>query len=62
MNMLIDGFLRSLTSLPLILAALYMLSIVSVTSAGQVAASLLKARIVFTLLMSVAFLGDLCFH
>lgn len=62
MNTLLDSFLRSLASLPLLLAALYMLSIVSVTSAGQVAASLLKARVVFTLLMSAVFVGDIYFH
>lgn len=56
MSALVGSFFRGLPSLPLILAALYMLSIVSATSAGRIAVSLLKARIVLTLISSVLIL------
>lgn len=52
MHVLIESFLRSLPALPLLLAALYMLSIVGVSSARELAVSLLKFRIVNTLFLS----------
>lgn len=52
MHILIESFLRSLPALPLLLAALYMLSIVGVTPARELAASLLKLRIASTLFLS----------
>lgn len=55
MHVLIESFLRSLPALPLLLAALYLLSIVGVSSARELAASLLKLRIAATL-----FLASIC--
>lgn len=54
MHILIESFLRSLPALPLLLAALYLLSITAVSPARQLAISLLRLRIAHTLVLSVA--------
>lgn len=61
MDLLTESFLKSLTAVPLMLAALYFLSIVAVSSARGVAITLLKARIVFTLIMASFCLFQLAF-
>lgn len=59
MHILIESFLRSLPALPLLLAALYLLSITAVSPARQLAISLLRLRIAHTLVLSVACLSTM---
>ncbi|AKM09045.1 hypothetical protein [Croceicoccus naphthovorans] len=57
MNALLASFVRSLPALPLLMAALYLLSIVGVSSARELAQQLLRVRIVYTLVLSISCLG-----
>lgn len=59
MHILIASFIRGLPALPLLLAALYLLSIVAVSPARALAQSLLKLRITFTLVLSTCCLSSL---
>ncbi|RVQ66961.1 hypothetical protein EKN06_08420 [Croceicoccus ponticola] len=59
MQILISSFIRGLPALPLLLAALYMLSITAVSPARELARQLLRLRIVFTLVMSTTCLTTL---
>ncbi|WP_156500515.1 hypothetical protein [Croceicoccus bisphenolivorans] len=53
------SFIRGLPALPLLLAALYMLSITAVSPARELARSLLQLRIAFTLVLSTSCLTAL---
>ena len=59
MHILIASFIRGLPALPLLLAALYLLSITAVSPARALALSLLRLRIVFTLVLSTGCLTSL---
>lgn len=59
MQALMASFVKSLPALPLLLAALYLLSIVGVTSARSLAHQLLRLRIVYTLVLSASCLTQM---
>lgn len=59
MHALIASFMKSLPALPLLLAALYLLSIVGVTGARDLAFHMLRLRIVLTLFLSTSCLMQL---
>lgn len=52
MHILIESFIKSLPALPLLLAALYLLSVSAVSSAQVLAQQMLRLRIGMTLFMA----------
>jgi len=59
MHILIESFIKSLPALPLLLAALYLLSVCAVSSAQTLAYQMLRLRIGLTLFMAASSLMTL---
>jgi len=59
MPILMQSFIKSLPALPLLLAALYLLSIAGVSSARVLAVQMLRLRIGMTLFMAASCMASL---